>query len=144
MYQYSLKSTSTEDPVVVLGHLSMLLDVQMSPCNKFILTSDRDEKIRISCYPNAYNIHNFCLGHSDFVSGICVLSGQEIVSCSGDGTVKLWRFLEGTLLDSLDCVQDLKEGQVQKADDDKSAVAVKAMKCLAGNQKYLLAVLVDG
>ena len=67
-----------------------------------------------------------------------------MVSCSGDGTVKLWRFLEGGLLDSVDCVQDLKEGQVEKADDDKVAVAVKTIKCWVGNEKQFLAVLVDG
>ena len=33
--------------------------------DKFVVTADRDEKIRISCYPNSYNIHQFCLGHTE-------------------------------------------------------------------------------
>ena len=48
----------------------MLLDIKLSKCGKFIITCDRDEKIRVSHYPNAYNIHNFCLGHTDFVTCI--------------------------------------------------------------------------
>ena len=31
--------------------------------DKFLITSDRDEKIRVSCFPNSYSIHTFCLGH---------------------------------------------------------------------------------
>lgn len=32
---------------------------------KFLITADRDEKIRISHFPNAYNIETFCLGHKE-------------------------------------------------------------------------------
>ena len=34
------------DGVCILGHLSMLLDVTMSECGHYIVTCDRDEKIR--------------------------------------------------------------------------------------------------
>ena len=34
---------------------------------KFLITADRDEKIRISHFPNAYNIETFCLGHKESV-----------------------------------------------------------------------------
>ena len=72
----------------ILGHLSMLLDVKLSPCGKFIITSDRDEKIRVSHYPNAYNIHNYCLGHTDFVSSLEMLNNQFLISGSGDSTLR--------------------------------------------------------
>ncbi len=56
-------------PVLLLGHLSMLLDVLVTDCSRFVVTCDRDEKIRVSRYPNAYNIHTYCLGHTEFVTG---------------------------------------------------------------------------
>ena len=32
---------------------------------KYVITADRDEKIRISHFPNAYNIKAYCLGHNE-------------------------------------------------------------------------------
>lgn len=90
----------------LLGHLSMLLDVKLTLDGKHILTCDRDEKIRISSYPNAYNIHNFCLGHTDFVTCIEVIDDQYIVSGSGDGTLKSWNYLQGKELASVTPAED--------------------------------------
>ncbi|KAL3842232.1 hypothetical protein ACJMK2_020271 [Sinanodonta woodiana] len=76
---------------MVLGHLSILLDLALTPDDKFIVTCDRDEKVRISHYPNAYNIHAFCLGHTDFVRHIMYLSKSNcLLSGSGDGTIRSW------------------------------------------------------
>ena len=33
---------------------------------RFLFTADRDEKIRVCSFPNAYNIQSFCLGHTGF------------------------------------------------------------------------------
>ena len=44
---------------VILGHLSTLLDLCLLRDDKFIVTADRDEKIRVSHYPNTYNIQVF-------------------------------------------------------------------------------------
>nr|XP_008508724.1 PREDICTED: tRNA (guanine-N(7)-)-methyltransferase non-catalytic subunit WDR4 isoform X3 [Equus przewalskii] len=48
-----------------LGHLSMLLDVAVSPDDLFILTADRDEKIRVSWAAAPHSIEAFCLGHTE-------------------------------------------------------------------------------
>jgi len=72
----------------IMGHLSMLLDIVFIHTNEnqqFILTADRDEKIRLSHYPNAYNIQGYCLGHREFVSYIKLIDQNHIISASGDG-----------------------------------------------------------
>ncbi|CAF3679410.1 unnamed protein product [Rotaria socialis] len=77
----------------IMGHLSMLLDIAFITTDKnqqFILTTDRDEKIRLTHYPNAYNIEGFCLGHSEFVSHVKLIDQNHILSASGDGTLRLW------------------------------------------------------
>lgn len=95
-----------EEGQCILGHLSMLLDVTLTSNGKYILTCDRDEKIRISAYPNAYNIHNFCLGHTDFVTCIQVMDENHIVSGSGDGSLKSWNYLQGKEVASVTPAKD--------------------------------------
>ncbi|CAF2525093.1 unnamed protein product [Rotaria sp. Silwood2] len=72
----------------IMGHLSMLLDIAFISMNndqQFILTTDRDEKIRLSHYPNAYNIQGYCLGHTEFVLHVKLIDQNHILSASGDG-----------------------------------------------------------
>jgi len=59
--------------------------------DKLIVTCDRDEKIRISSYPDGYNIRVFCLGHTQFVISLAYDEARKIlISGSGDATVRLW------------------------------------------------------
>ncbi|XP_073701762.1 tRNA (guanine-N(7)-)-methyltransferase non-catalytic subunit wdr4 [Garra rufa] len=90
-----------------LGHLSMLLDVTLSPDDKYIITADRDEKIRVSFRRSPYNIQAFCLGHREFVSALLVPAGHPnwLLSGSGDGTMKVWHYETGRRLHSVDLRQ---------------------------------------
>ncbi|XP_034247260.1 tRNA (guanine-N(7)-)-methyltransferase non-catalytic subunit wdr4 [Thrips palmi] len=108
--QFSLKDLLKEGEVI-LGHLSMLLDVVLTPDGKKIITCDRDEKIRISHYPNAYNIISYCLGHKEFVSSLNLLPHKPsvLLSASGDSTIRLWDFLSGQALASYDCSLDVSK-----------------------------------
>ncbi|XP_004602557.2 tRNA (guanine-N(7)-)-methyltransferase non-catalytic subunit WDR4 isoform X1 [Sorex araneus] len=80
-----------------LGHLSMLLDVAVSPDDCYVLTADRDEKIRVSWAAAPHSIEAFCLGHTEFVSRILVPPDwpELLLSSSGDGTLRLWEFRRG-------------------------------------------------
>lgn len=100
----------------LLGHLSLLLDVLQTPDNKFIITSDRDEKIRVSCYPNTYNIQSYCLGHKEFVKNIEILPHNEkyLSSASGDGYIKIWDYVEGKLCYCINTYVDVNDDKLKE------------------------------
>ncbi|KAL8840355.1 MAG: hypothetical protein Q9170_001370 [Blastenia crenularia] len=107
---------------LLLGHVSLLTDlICVSLSNKdlvhpkdrtYIVTADRDEHIRVSRgMPQAHIIEGFCLGHTQFVSKLCVPSWnpQLLVSGGGDDQLLVWNWLSGRIvhrLDLLKCVSD--------------------------------------
>lgn len=52
----------------------MILDFCFSKDGRYILTVDRDEKLRISHYPQTFIIENFCLGHTAFINSVVILN----------------------------------------------------------------------
>ena len=80
----------------ILGHVSILLDVVVT--EKFIVTADRDEKIRVSLREKPFIIESFCLGHTEFVCKLIPLENEHLISSSGDGTISFWNMSEGLLL----------------------------------------------
>lgn len=95
-------TAAQEEGRLELGHLSMLLDLVVTPDGQYIITCDRDEKIRVSLWEAPHVISAFCLGHTQFVSQLAVPPGQEklLLSGSGDGTLRLWRYETGQELQS--------------------------------------------
>ncbi|KAJ1661154.1 WD repeat-containing protein 4 [Dispira simplex] len=86
-----------QDDQLLLGHVSMLLDMCVTPDMRYIVTADRDEKIRVSSYPNGYTIQSYCLAHQAFVTTVaCVPTEQLLVSGGGDGLLILWQYISGT------------------------------------------------
>ncbi|XP_041366120.1 tRNA (guanine-N(7)-)-methyltransferase non-catalytic subunit wdr4-like [Gigantopelta aegis] len=112
---YSIKVSDWEKPAqLCLGHLSILLDVVLVHNDQYIVTCDRDEKIRISHFPNAYNIHSFCLGHTEFVSSLVYAKDDDLlISGSGDCSVRVWCLdgKERCCIKSHICSQSPAEGQ---------------------------------
>ncbi|XP_054713631.1 tRNA (guanine-N(7)-)-methyltransferase non-catalytic subunit wdr4-like [Uloborus diversus] len=88
---------------LILGHICLITDIAISENDDYLATCDRDAKIRISCFPNCYNIHSYCLGHQDFISSLHFLpfNNEVLFSSSGDGTLRLWNFKSGTEICSL-------------------------------------------
>lgn len=126
VYLYELFSKEPQTKLL-LGHLSVVLDVKQSDCGKYIMTCDRDEKIRISCFPNCYNIESYCLGHKEFISKIETFD-KFVVSGSGDGTLRLWDFVKGKQLDVVNVngfpgSRDALEGFRAKMEADKVEVS---------------------
>lgn len=96
---------------LLLGHVSMLTDVKLATqevdgrSRNFIITSDRDEHIRVSrgALQQAYVIERYCLGHNEFISKICVLPGSNIlVSGGGDDWLGVWDWTTGQSLGKCD------------------------------------------
>jgi len=95
---------------LLLGHVSMLTDLACATVKtssgktrSYILTSDRDEHIRVSRgMPQAHIIEGFCLGHKSFVSKICLLTTRLLVSGGGDQELYVWDWQKGELLFKLD------------------------------------------
>lgn len=151
--KFSVQSLSS-DGEVILGHLSMLLDVIITPDSKYIITCDRDEKIRVSLYPNAYNIISYCLGHREFVSSLHLLPHQLslLLSSSGDGTIRLWEFQSAQSLFTYDCSSDAVKELVKDSsclhlpeDGSMNSVIVKKICCVKlCDDASLIYVLVHG
>ncbi|KAJ4372149.1 tRNA (guanine-N(7)-)-methyltransferase non-catalytic subunit trm82 [Neocucurbitaria cava] len=78
---------------LLLGHVSMLTDIvyAKSGSRGYIITSDRDEHIRISrSQPQAHVIEGFCFGHEAFVSRLCLTQSGLLVSGGGDDYLCVW------------------------------------------------------
>ncbi|XP_076773177.1 tRNA (guanine-N(7)-)-methyltransferase non-catalytic subunit WDR4 isoform X2 [Arvicanthis niloticus] len=91
----------------------MLLDVAVSPDDQFVLTADRDEKIRVSWAAAPHSIEAFCLGHTEFVSRIFVVPSHPelLLSSSGDGTLRLWEYRSGRQLQCCDLASLQEPGE---------------------------------
>jgi hypothetical protein len=88
---------------LLLGHVSLLTDVALatSEGRKYIITADRDEHIRVSRgMPQAHIIEGFCLGHTDFITRLCVPENQPhlLVSGGGDDEFFLWDWRNGQIV----------------------------------------------
>ena len=105
VYTMPLKDTEIDlcELSPILGHCSILACVTTSATDKYVITADSEGKIRVSNYPNAYNIHSFLLSHSEFVSHVSLLPvcPDRILSGSGDGSIKLWDFESSVLHSTL-------------------------------------------
>lgn len=101
---------------LLLGHVSMLTDVTLASSHEgrrnYILTADRDEHIRISrSIPQTHVIEGFCLGHTEFVSRLCVPSthSEVLISGGGDDELFVWDWLSGSLLSKVNIASHITE-----------------------------------
>ncbi|KAK7336772.1 hypothetical protein VNO77_17320 [Canavalia gladiata] len=121
-------------PTPLLSHYcSIITSLEFSLDARFILSADRDFKIRVTNFPSkplngAHQIQSFCLGHTEFVSCLAFIRAQEcpqghLLSGGGDSTVRLWDITSGSLLDT--CEVAVKAGLLEsngKAEEHGHAV----------------------
>ncbi|KAL3804319.1 hypothetical protein HJC23_011247 [Cyclotella cryptica] len=97
---------------LLLGHTASILtgmNVVPSSAEKpkqFLLTADRDEKVRVSYFPETHIVHGYLLGHTAFISAMDAVDDRYLSAAnggddnnrtlcltgSGDGTVRLWDY----------------------------------------------------
>lgn len=88
---------------LLLGHVSMLTNIRVAEhggCN-YIITSDRDEHIRVSRgIPQAHIVESYCLGHKEFITELCLPTTfpNLLLSGGGDDSLYTWDWLQGQLL----------------------------------------------
>lgn len=81
----------------LLGHIATATSFDISPSNDLIITTDRDARIRISYYPETYDIKAFGFFHEEFVPTAIFVDSDTIISADADGQVAKWN-TEGKLL----------------------------------------------
>ncbi|KAJ7541827.1 hypothetical protein O6H91_10G078700 [Diphasiastrum complanatum] len=144
VYVVAIKITEEGDeninpePVQLFGHCcSIITGLECSPEMKFVISSDRDFKIRVSDFPKeptlgAHEIHTFCLGHTNFVSCVAFLGKDEgkalLVSGGGDSTIRLWDYQTGNLHDTFVITMLTEQsGSCEESNGTKSTASVVGM-----------------
>ncbi|KAL3699281.1 hypothetical protein R1sor_017303 [Riccia sorocarpa] len=124
-----------DEPIQLLGHCcSIITDLEVSSQGKYIVTSDRDFKIRVSVFPadplkGAPEIWSYCLGHTSFVTCTAFVGprnpgGQQLlVSGGGDSTVRLWDYVKGKMLHVFDTAQ-LEALRDEETPDDAARAVI--------------------
>ncbi|KAG2416959.1 hypothetical protein HFD88_008176 [Aspergillus terreus] len=111
--QANEKTTLNFEHQIVLGHVSMLTDIAFvslpssSQKRTYLLSADRDEHIRVSRGPpQAHIIENYCLGHTAFVTKLCIpqWAPEYLISGGGDNFLLVWKWAEGQVLQKVPLV----------------------------------------
>lgn len=64
--------------------------------SSLIVTSDRDEKVRVTSFPATHEIEAFCVGHKEFVASVAFFNNEKLLlSVSGDKTLRFWDYRTG-------------------------------------------------
>lgn len=100
---------------LLLGHVSLLTDLACvylvdetlppSRQRSYILTSDRDEHIRVSRgIPQTHVIEGYCFGHTEFVAKLCIptWNTKVLISGGGDDFLLIWDWISGTARQKVD------------------------------------------
>lgn len=122
--------TLNPDASLVLGHVSIVTQTTITPDARYIISTDRDEHIRVSRYPNAYVIDRYLFGSDGFVSAIHLLQSRPeiLLSAGGERWLRLWDWKSGKEVGRVDVMAGMLSYRKARAAMrvDKKAVKAKA------------------
>ncbi|XP_031253063.1 tRNA (guanine-N(7)-)-methyltransferase non-catalytic subunit wdr4-like [Pistacia vera] len=143
------QASANKKAAPLLAHYcSIITSLEFSPDGQFVVSADRDFKIRVTVFPKkpldgAHEIQSFCLGHTEFVSCltfICTLEYPQgfLVSGSGDSTVRLWDITSGSLLDT--CEVGVKAGHLVSEGSGEGHSTVTDLSTIQDSQLVAVAI----
>eukprot|EP01063_Lacrimia_lanifica_P006836 TRINITY_DN14307_c0_g1_i1.p1 TRINITY_DN14307_c0_g1~~TRINITY_DN14307_c0_g1_i1.p1 ORF type:complete len:355 (+),score=140.87 TRINITY_DN14307_c0_g1_i1:43-1107(+) len=122
---FSTKSGLGE-PKTVLAHMSSVITgLEFCHNGKLVATTDKDEHLRVSRYPQMEVIERFCFGHTAFISGLVKVTETMLATSGGDSQVRFW---------------DIPSGKCVHADTHPSPVTSLAVFVRDGTPHVLAAV----
>ncbi|KAF5727059.1 tRNA (guanine-N(7)-)-methyltransferase non-catalytic subunit wdr4 [Tripterygium wilfordii] len=136
-------------PSPMLAHYcSIITSLEFSPDGRFIVSADRDFKIRVTVFPKkpldgAHEIQSYCLGHTEFVSCVAFLCTLDyphglLLSGSGDSTVRLWDISSGSVLDT--CEVGAKAGLLESNGSEEDSSTVTDLCVIPGSMFVAVAI----
>ncbi|KAJ3106620.1 tRNA (guanine-N(7)-)-methyltransferase non-catalytic subunit trm82 [Phlyctochytrium planicorne] len=113
-------------PMLILGHVSIITDMIFSTDGRYLITSDRDEKVRVSNYPLCFDVQSFCLGHKLFVTAVASIPGGKnlIVSGGGDSFLLVWDIVSGERVQKISWMDSLSADELKQ--EDLLVLAIKS------------------
>lgn len=89
------------------GHLSQITALEISADRKFLLSGDRDEKLRVGSMDNLFITTGYGLGHTEFITALSCPSTIPTISASasGDRSLRLWDISGGVAVDQDGCIE---------------------------------------
>ena len=95
-----LWATNMKSVILLGGHTASIITDLLSS-DEYIITADRDEKIRVCTFPHTERILAYCLGHNNVITSLDFLSSTLFISASWDNTLILWDATTGRALSKL-------------------------------------------
>lgn len=116
----------TEESVICMGHTtSFITDTILckDDNNQLLITSDRDEKIRVTNFPITYDVLSYCLGHTSCVTSMSKLSTELLVSAGWDHRLLIWEYKVGKCVGELELIQNSHDITTRDSDKDQQTTS---------------------
>jgi hypothetical protein len=117
-------SVITDMAVHQLSNVQVLPNSNTENVTSLIATADRDEKIRITCFPHMVTIMSYCLGHTNVITSIAFFNiNQKLFLISGgwDHSYIIWDPITGQALDKVSMIDETQIKSIEQQQSNLTA-----------------------